>query len=285
MNFIKVKCNLCGKGFEKSFGRVNESKKFGWKLYCSLDCQYKSRNKQRVFKCSNLNCNKSFSRAPNDALTVNLFCSHSCAATFHNNPRKINKICPVCGKKFYGDNKHCSRKCFIKIANQDRKIPTVKYKQKIISRIIYFYSNNKRIPLKKEMYGIYRTARQLFGTWNNAMKAAGFNPNPVLFAKKFISNDGHRCDSLAEKVIDDWLYPRKIKHNRNVFYPNSRYTTDFVINGKFIEFFGLRGELKEYDKNIKAKEKISIKNNIDLIKIYPKDIFPKNNLRNILKFK
>lgn len=135
------------------------------------------------------------------------------------------------------------------------------------------------------MYGMYGTARMLFGTWNKAVEAAGFKPNPLKFTRIHVANDGHRCDSLAEKIIDDWLFKRNIKHERNIVYPNSRYTTDFVINGKFIEFFGLMGEIKEYDKHVRAKEKIALKNKIDLVKIYPKDLFPKSNLENILKFK
>ena len=53
------------------------------------------------------------------------------------------------------------------------------------------------------MYGIYKTARYLFGSWNNAVKASGLKPNPVMFSEKQIANDDHVCDSLAEKIIDD----------------------------------------------------------------------------------
>jgi len=283
MNGIEVKCYFCNKKFIKSIGRVNEAKKFGWKFYCGPTCQHKNRNKQKIFKCSNPNCNNIFSRAPNDARTQNLFCSHSCAAIFHNERRKIHKICPICNKNFIGWRKYCSKNCYIKTANSDRKIPTGIYKQKIISRICNFYNKNGRVPVKKEMYGLYRTARKLFGTWNNAIKAAGFEPNPVMFSRIHVAKDGHRCDSLTEKIIDDWLFKNKIEHERNVFYPNSRYTADFKINNKFVEFFGLKGELKSYDKNLEIKEEIARKNNIELIGIYPKDLFPKNNLSKIIK--
>lgn len=129
---------------------------------------------------------------------------------------------------------------------------------------------------------MYRTARELFGSWNKAIEAAGFKPNPVLFAKKFIAKDGHKCDSFAEKIIDDWLYFKNIKHSRNAPYPNSSYTADFLINGKFVEFFGLNGELSEYDKNIKIKQRLAKKYKINLIKIYPKDLFPINHLSSII---
>ena len=133
------------------------------------------------------------------------------------------------------------------------------------------------------MYGMYRTARELFGSWNKAITAAGLQPNPVLFAKRQIAKDGHICDSFAEKIIDDWLYSKNIKHQRNIPYPNSPYTADFLIKGKLVEFLGLNGELKEYDKNTKLKEKLAEKHKLKLIKIFPKDLFPVNRLSEIIK--
>ena len=52
------------------------------------------------------------------------------------------------------------------------------------------------------MYVVYGKARYVFGTWNNAISAAGYKPNPVMFARHHIASDGHRCDSLAEKIIE-----------------------------------------------------------------------------------
>lgn len=133
------------------------------------------------------------------------------------------------------------------------------------------------------MYGIYKTARELFGSWNKTIEAAGFKPNPVMFSNKYIAKDGHKCDSLAEKIIDDWLYSRNIQHQRNIPYPGSRYTTDFFIKNSLVEFFGLNGELAEYDRNTKIKERLAKKHKFNLIKIYPKDLFPKNRLLEIIK--
>ena len=129
----------------------------------------------------------------------------------------------------------------------------------------------------------YKATRLRFGTWNKAIKAAGFKPHQVLFAKKYIANDGHKCDSLAEKIIDDWLTARKIPHQKNVFYPNSKYTTDFKVRGTFIEFFGLQGELRIYDQYMRKKLRLIRNNNLSLISIYPKDLFPKSKLDYVLK--
>jgi hypothetical protein len=41
-----------------------------------------------------------------------------------------------------------------------------------------------------------------------------------MFAKKYLAKDEHRYDSLAEKIIDDWLFKRNIEHTRAIHYHN-----------------------------------------------------------------
>lgn len=115
------------------------------------------------------------------------------------------------------------------------------------------------------------------------MRRLVFSPNPVLFAKKFVANDGHWCDSLAEKIIDDWLFSRKIEHKVNFPYPNARFTVDFKVKDVYIEFFGLKGQLKSYDRLMKQKMQIIKRHHIKLLSIYPKDLFPNCRLKTVLK--
>jgi len=176
----------------------------------------------------------------------------------------------VCQKKIFYNNRFCSSVCHARAI----KIPTDEYRKKIIQKIKNFYNQNGRIPLKKEKVEIYVTARELFGSWNNAIQAAGFNPNPILFSKKYYANDGHKCDSLSEKIIDDWLTSRKILHERSVPFSNTKHTADFKIGDIFIEFFGLHGELKSYDRVMKKKLAIIKANNLKLVSLFPADIFP-----------
>lgn len=125
-----------------------------------------------------------------------------------------------------------------------------------------FYGQNGRIPFKHELPH-YRSIRNQFGTWNKAIKAAGFSPNPVMFAKKYIANDGHKCDSLAEKIIDDWLHKRNIFHERSVKYPgNYGLTVDFLVKT--------------------LKKKIAKKHKLNLVEIYPEDLFLEFKLGKIL---
>lgn len=134
------------------------------------------------------------------------------------------------------------------------------------------------------MYGAYKEARRIFGGWSAAITAAGFKPNPIMFAKKYIASDGHHCDSLAEKIIDDWLVSKNVEHKRNLPYPEGkRLTVDFVIGNRWIEFFGLAGEIKDYDRLLRKKRRVCEKYAIPLLEIYPKDLFPKNRLAEVFK--
>ena len=172
----------------------------------------------------------------------------------------------------------------IKGGENNRKNLTPKYSRDQLLKLLKdFYINNGRMPTKKDFLSKYGCYFRNFGTWNNAIREAGFSPNPVLFAKKFLSNDGHKCDSFSEKIIDDWLYARKIPHERNVRYDSTKFTVDFKVGNTYIEFFGLHGQLKRYDTLMKKKLRYIRSHKLKLISLFPKDIFPQCNLDQILK--
>ena len=58
-------------------------------------------------------------------------------------------------------------------------------------------------------------------------------------------------------------------------------TADFKIKDIYVEFFGLQGQLEKYDKLVKEKEALWGERNLNVIKIYPSDLFPKNKLGEI----
>jgi len=152
----------------------------------------------------------------------------------------------------------------------------------LLEKIINFYKENGRIPLKRE-FNMYREYKRRFGSWNKAICLAGFLPNPELFTHKFKAQDGHLCDSFSEKIIDDWLHDNKIYHKRSVPYPGTRMTADFSLAPNlFLEFFGLAGVQKEYDRLLNKKRKICRSLGIYLIEVYPKHLFPKNTLSNLV---
>ena len=86
-----IKCDYCGKEFDKPTNKVNESLKKGWKMYCSQEC----RSKSKKIKCTCANCGKELLKTPSEiakSKTGNVFCDKSCSynnshfRTRENNP-------------------------------------------------------------------------------------------------------------------------------------------------------------------------------------------------------
>jgi hypothetical protein len=171
------------------------------------------------------------------------------------------------------------------------KLGRFKYsKDEIISFIRNYYRSMDRIPPKRELPEISHKAAHQFGSWNNAIVTAGLTPNRSHDNRMYRringkAEDGHKCDSASEILIDNWLHENKIEHTRDAPYPNTKHLADWSIkNGKvFIEYFGLAKDSPRYDRSIKEKVAICRKNRISLISIYPKDLYPKNNLAKILQ--
>jgi len=232
-------------------------------------------------------CNKKIVRK-NSAISNSghNFCNHHCSASITNKFRflqksinKINKIkqSPKCAR--YGclnrigiENKiFCSNNC----RKEAYQLDISKFKVEIINRIINFYNLKRRLPIKCEFSKEYKRILRIFGTWNNLIITAGYKPNPQKFAIKYISNDGHKCDSLSEKIVDDWLFARKIPHQVKVKYPwNNGMSVDFKVGMYWIELFGLCGQLKRYDNLMKIKLQNIKKYKLNLISLYLTDIFP-----------
>ena len=158
-------------------------------------------------------------------------------------------------------------------------------KEKLIQKIREFTGRHGRPPTKNEFvrirnsfYPNHTTFRDYFGTWNNAIKAAGYEPNEQWFAtsRDLFAKDGHKCDSISEIIIDDWLFENHIPHTREYLYPEGRYSCDFVVNNIFIEFFGLADTFDmfpHYNEIIKKKKEMCKKYKIPLIEMYGNDLY------------
>lgn len=292
---IKVHCKNCNKIFYRPTGRFNEAVKFGWNHYCSLKCQFEFKTRERkILKCEN--CGKKIIRTPH-AISPHNYCSHSCAAIVINknwSDKRKGAIlkCANCKKSFkkwlIGSNKkYCSIKCF-----SDAKLYD---KEKLLKIIKNTAKKLKRVPARREFWGgVDKACVRIFGSWNNAVSAAGFVPNRShddRMYKRIISkaNDGHLCDSVSEILIDNWLYKNHIIHEKDVCYPTTQHKADWKLFSKnkqvFVEYFGLANDSPRYDRSIKEKEMLCKKQNISLISIYPKDLYPKIYLDNNLKIK
>lgn len=162
---------------------------------------------------------------------------------------------------------YCSRKC------KDKAERLRDYSAEVSLAINKFFVKHNRIPLKEEMMGIYYRSRKSFKTWNNAVFAAGFDPIKTRFAKNWTAQDGHTCNSLIEKILDDWLTRHHINHQSHVHYPwGGLMTADFKVNEYWIELFGLKGQFAKYDEYRHRKMSLIRKYHLKLISLTTKDV-------------
>ncbi|MEK7645567.1 MAG: hypothetical protein AAB374_00415 [Patescibacteria group bacterium] len=211
------------------------------------------------------------------------YCSGSCAAIVNNQryPKYPAKKCrnTACGKMHRRvGSPYCSIEC--------GKKGRFKYTESEIVEIIKaFYKESGRAPAKREMRDIVGKCAHMFGSWNNAVVAAGLEPHRsddhrMYRRTRTKARDGHVCDSVSEATIDNWLTKNKISHERNAEYPNSKHKADWVVLGDvFIEYFGLAKDSPRYDRAIKKKREICKAYNIKLMEIYPKDLYPVQSLK------
>lgn len=286
----KTFCAKCQKPVYRSTGRFNESVKSSWKTYCSRKCEYQYKNRKQTLACEN--CGKSFLRQPSD-LSPHNYCSHSCAMIVNNKryPRKrlkpILKTCIECGKQYKKSTnniKYCSLVC-----RRKAEWYTPKDLLEIIRNTV---QKLKRVPARRELKNINDSCRKVFGSWNNAVLAAGFTPNRSHDNRMYKranakASDGHLCDSISELLIDNWLTKNKIPHERNTPYPKTNHRADWAISigsqKVFVEYFGLARDSPRYDRSITKKKTLCRRHKIKLIEVYPWDLYPKINLDDKLK--
>lgn len=177
---------------------------------------------------------------------------------------------------------YCSKICYQK--SRVRHTPN-----NLIKSLKEIYTKFGRVPAKREVLEFAHACIYAFGSWNNAVRAAGLEPNRShedRMYKRIMTKakDGHLCDSISEAIIDNWLDEQNISHRRNVGYPGTNHMADWAIDkNTFIEYFGLAEDSPRYDRAIRKKKELCRKNGIDLIEIYARDLYPDNCLNERLK--
>ncbi|MGE3499088.1 MAG: hypothetical protein AB7N53_14465 [Candidatus Binatia bacterium] len=99
-----------------------------------------------------------------------------------------------------------------------------------------------------------------------------------------LANDGHRCTSLVEAEIDNWLTANGIAHTREPTYPGHKLRADWQLHRPeasdtvvYVEYFGLAGD-PEYDAKTEQKTRLAMDAGIHLIAIQPGEDFRKKIL-------
>ncbi|MBE0446753.1 MAG: hypothetical protein IBX64_01345 [Actinobacteria bacterium] len=111
-----------------------------------------------------------------------------------------------------------------------------------------------------------------FGSWNNAIIAAGFAPNSASIGYVCYAKDGHLCRSYSELIIDDWLTDNGIEHEKEVNYPGSKLIADWRIGREFVEYLGIDMERdnkisQNYIKTLERKRRICAEHGLILTEL------------------
>ncbi len=112
-----------------------------------------------------------------------------------------------------------------------------------------------------------RCVKTLFGSWLKALIEAEVLEDGARRTSRgtqCLAKDGHVCLSLGEKTIDDLLHSHGITHEKEYPYPERDFRADFLVDGVFIEYFGLTGD-PDYDAKTRLKQRICKKHEIKLI--------------------
>lgn len=306
-NVVVVQCEYCHKSIERTRNKYNNTKRRKGKFFCSAACFGHFRNRKVKLTCAQ--CGKRYIRKRSEQGGVNTFCSRSCRAIYNNHRRDMTAIrksisvasrkrffkihgrnyyrlvvCPICGKSFKATPKSttCSRAC--NITYRYGKAPATA--DEVLAAIIAYYKCQHVNPLCRNMPNrIQHGARRYYGSWNKAIVRAGLLPNKEwVIMRKQLCEDGHIADSNSEAVVDNWLYNHGVNHERRKRYPDSRRNCDFYLPDYdvWVEYFGLIDGHKAYNKSIQCKRRLARKYKLNLVEVYPDDLYPENNLDLIL---
>jgi len=147
-------------------------------------------------------------------------------------------------------------------------------------------STDERLAVLKELKRkpALRRVKELFGSWFKALIDAELledGARRTSLGTQCLARDGHMCFSLGEKTIDDLLHVLKIPHGREPAYPEGNFRADFIVNGVFIEYFGLTGDA-EYDAKTSKKKMLCNAYGIKLISVLPKDLVSSRKLESMM---
>ncbi len=229
------------------------------------------------------------------------------------------KVCPLCNQKFVEDSLPVPLTKRLGINQLDFCAPCLSYtifqnsgnetlsRQEVLTYLRDLADVLKRVPSQdfgEGMYDLYDLSTQerlavlralkrkptqcrvkkLFGSWLKALIEAKVLEDGTRRTSRGIqclARDGHVCLSLGEKTIDDFLHTFGIYHEKEPRYPEGNFRADFVVDGVFIEYFGLTGN-NDYDAKTKLKQELCKKHGIKLISVYPNDLVSLKKLEAML---
>ena len=308
-----VKCDLCGKKFEKEIRAINWARREGYRIFCSRWCHSSAKNRTDIRRCLACGCEIRVRQSDiQRSKTGRFYCSQSCAAKKNNLGRKLSSktkakisralfgkrrngkgnswttaTCLVCRREFKFPSRHRRVVCSVQCGQIYRFGSLPCSKEEAIALIAEIKNKIGDTPSTKIVgRKIHHAILKYFGSWNKAMKELGYQPNTQWMSKKNLKClDGHRADSISEMIIDNWLYEHGITHERAKVYPGGKSNCDFYLCklGIWMEYFGLAGQHPEYDKKIFMKREMAKRLGIRLVEIMPYHLYPRIRIGELLE--
>ncbi|PVG82141.1 hypothetical protein DDE18_15815 [Nocardioides gansuensis] len=152
---------------------------------------------------------------------------------------------------------------------QARLLPSTDGMLQVISRML--------LPVQGQ--AIFQAARKTYA-WSEWLDLAGVLGEGTRQARgtTVTASDGHRCRSLFERHIDDFLHHHGIPHEIEPYYPvhselnATGLRADWRLgDGTLVEALGLSGR-PDYDVKVTRKVQLADLMSIRLILIYPRDL-------------
>jgi hypothetical protein len=117
--------------------------------------------------------------------------------------------------------------------------------------------------------------------WTHLLEEAGFNEDGLRSSRGTLvrARDGHRCLSLMEKTVCDFLHLNDIKHQREPHYPvdpelnaHGLRRADWLLDdGTLVEFWGLPKQT-DYAAKMREKRKLAVRHGLALVEIVASDL-------------
>ena len=178
------------------------------------------------------------------------------------------------------------KKCFKRRGLDSGSHVLIYTKECLLNLIKEFYRNHNRIPQyrdfnKNTLLPGGATYQRHFGSWNNAIKAAGFEPDINNgFGIKTIAKDGILYRSKSEAYFVDTFLYEKYDYEYEPEYDNSNKFYDFYIKELDL-YIELDGECRP-PEIIEEKIQINKQENKNLLVIRTKDIYNKKELKEFM---
>lgn len=112
------------------------------------------------------------------------------------------------------------------------------------------------------------------GGWIQVLKTAGVVGDAWRTSRGTLCTaaDGHRCRSLAERMVDDWLAANRIAHEPEPTYPGSSRRADWLLaDGTFVEYAGMLDDTA-YAAKLDQKREIARVAGFPLVVLVPEDL-------------